>query len=65
MFAISFNANADEKTVNEEEEHVEIQVSEENAAKASSAEEVEEVSIYQRADGSVYVIHLHTMQINK
>ena len=64
MFATSFNAYADEKTV-AEEEHVEIQVSEENAAKANSAEEVEEVSIYQRADGSVYVIHLHTMQVNK
>lgn len=63
MFATSFNAYADEKAV-EEEEHVEIQVSEENAAKANSAEEIEEVRIYQSPDGSVYVIHTQTIHIN-
>ena len=63
LFAVSFNASAEENTTKEEEK-VEINTSEESAAK-TQAEEIDEVAIYQRADGSVYIVHTHTMQVKK
>lgn len=63
MFAISLNANAEETTVKDNEETVEINVTEETASKPATAQEVDEVVIYQREDGSVYIVHIHTMQV--
>ncbi|MBO4663680.1 MAG: hypothetical protein J5663_04615 [Bacteroidaceae bacterium] len=61
MFAVSFSASAEENTTKEEEK-VEIKASEESASKAQT-EEIDEVTIYQRTDGSVYIVHTHTMQV--
>lgn len=63
LFAVSFNVSAEENTTKEEEK-VEIKTSEESAAKTQT-EEIDEVAIYQRADGSVYIVHTHTMQVKK
>ena len=65
MFAVSFNANAEDNSVKDKEEKVEITVSEENSASRNNAEEVDEVAIYQRADGSVVIVHTHTKQVRK
>ena len=65
MFAISLNANAEETTVKDNEETVEINVTEETASKPATAQEVDEIAIYQREDGSVYIVHIHTMQVQK
>ena len=47
------------------EEKVEINVSEESTATKNNAEEIDEVAIYQRADGSVIIVHTHTKQVRK
>lgn len=65
MFTISLNANAEETTVKDNEETVEINVTEETASKPATAQEVDEIAIYQREDGSVYIVHIHTMQVQK
>lgn len=65
MFAVSFNANAEDNSVKENEEKVEINVPEESTATKNNAEEIDEVAIYQRADGSVIIVHTHTKQVRK
>ena len=69
MFAVSFNANAEDNSVKENEEKVEINVSEESTATKNNAEEIDEVAIYQRADGSVIIASslspTHTIILSK
>ena len=62
MFAYSFNAYAEENAAKDNEETVEIATVEETAT-VPRAREIDEIRIYQRADGSVYVVHTHTMSI--
>ncbi len=62
MFAFTMNANAD-TTAKESNEEVEVTISDENAAAKASTEEIDEIAVYQRADGSIYVIHQHTVTL--
>lgn len=65
MFAMSISANAEETTVNEKVETIEETISDNQNAEKPVAQEIEEVVIYQRPDGSVYIVHTHTMQVKK
>lgn len=65
MFAMTLSANAEETTVNENVETIEETVTDNQTAAKPATEEVEEVVVYQRPDGSVYILHTHTMQIKK
>lgn len=61
MFAFTTNASAD-TTVKDSNEEVEVTISEEQTSKAST-EEVDEFTVYQRVDGSIVVVHSHTVTL--
>lgn len=64
MFAMSMSANAEETSVNEVIETIEETVTDNQTAVKPTTEEVEEVIVYQRPDGSIYVLHTHTIVQN-